>query len=104
MKKKINGLCLFLNSFLFSILFDLNAFAGDAAAEELKKILINDSKTGLLDITVFIGSVIMALGLGQMFLAFKDDNADAKSRATTVLLAGVFLILIKEILQKVGGL
>lgn len=82
------------------------AFANDgaAAAAELKKVLTNSSRTGLLDIVQSAGFVILAFGLGQMIMAFKDDNADQKAKGAMVLLAGMFCIIIKTILVKLGAM
>ena len=37
-------------------------------------------------------------------MAFKDDNADAKARSTTVILAGIFLIGVAGILTQLGAM
>ena len=75
---------------------------GTQTAKKLMKLLTNDNNTGIMDLCTMAGYVILALGIGQMVFAFKDDNADAKSKASMVIMGGVFLILIKTILQKFG--
>lgn len=95
----------FLILFLLSITNNLIVYAsGNEAAEELKKILTNDSHTGLMDIVQSAGWLILAFGIGQMILAFKDDNADSKAKGSMVTLAGVFCITIKLILKTLGAL
>lgn len=76
----------------------------DAAAEELKKVLTNPGKTGIMDVVQIAGGVIFAFGLGQMFLAFKDDNADSKAKASSTLLAGILILSISTILKKLGAI
>lgn len=50
------------------------------------------------------GFLILAFGICQLILAFKDDNPDSKSRASMVLMGGVFLIVIPKILTSLGAL
>ena len=55
-------------------------------------------------IIIVIGNAILAFGICQLILAFKDDNPDSKSRASMVLMGGVFLIVIPKILTSLGAL
>lgn len=75
---------------------------GTETSKKLMELLTNNDNNGLMDITAMAGYVIIAFGLGQMILAFKDDNADAKSKASMVLLGGVFLVVIKSLLVNLG--
>lgn len=75
---------------------------GTETSKKLMELLTNNDNNGLMDITAMAGYVIIAFGLGQMILAFKDDNADSKSKASMVLLGGVFLVVIKSLLVNLG--
>lgn len=81
-----------------------NNEAATKATDELKKLLSNDNGTGLMDIVQKAGFVILVFGLGQMFMAFKDDNADQKAKGAMVLLGGAFCIIIKIVLEGLGVL
>lgn len=83
---------------------DFNIGNGNQAAQELRKVLTNDNHTGLMDLVGMAGFVIVAFGIGQMIMAFKDENADAKARAAMVLSGGVFLIVIPQILNQIAGI
>ena len=83
---------------------DLGSATGEHAAKELKKVVTNADRKGLLDITERAGFLILVIGIGQMLMAFKDDNADAKARSTTVILAGIFLIGVAGILTQLGAM
>lgn len=83
---------------------DLGSATGEDAAKELKKVVTNADRTGLMDITERAGFLILVIGIGQMLMAFKDDNADAKARSTTVILAGIFLIGVAGILTQLGAM
>lgn len=67
------------------------------AAEDL-----NGTIDTLTTILASAGGIILAFGLGSMFLAFKDDNPDAKARATTVIMAAILLITINSVLTHLG--
>lgn len=72
--------------------------SGKAAADELKKVL-TDPDVGLFKLIQGAGAVIIALGIGKMVLAFKDDNPGEKAQSTTILLAGIFLVVITSIMN-----
>ncbi|WP_373262252.1 hypothetical protein [Hungatella hathewayi] len=125
MKDKIkNQLCYFytfLTFLLTSMIFKLTVFAKEVddtnkviketydiptssdggAADELKNFLIGDN--GFMTFVSQAGMILIAFGIGQLILAFKDDNAEAKSRGTMILLGGVFCVTISGILKKLGA-
>lgn len=121
---KIKNITIIIGNILFAYFMKIKTFAdndltvtinkganseysygnGSDAANQLKEILTNDNNNGLMDITSMAGSLILAFGIGQMILAFKDDNPDSKSRASMVLMGGVFLIVIPKILTSLGAL
>ena len=76
--------------------------SGEEAAEELKEIL-TDPNVGLFKLIQGAGAVIIALGIGKMVLAFKDDNPGEKAQSTTILLAGIFLVVITTVMNAVTG-
>ena len=49
-----------------------------------------------------VGCVLLAVGVYQFILAFKDDNADAKTRGVTLVIVGALLIGMKWLLALVG--
>ena len=73
------------------------AFAADAPSE-LTSILGT-----LLE---YIGIIFRAIGIllaiyafGQMILAFKDENPDAKSKSASILVVGILLIAMPSIID-----
>lgn len=123
-KKKLNRYFTLLIGFSTNFLFHINAYAtgesagnkidittetqpmgggsggGGGAEDELKKFLIGDK--GLMTFVSQAGMVLIAFGIGQLILAFKDDNPEAKSRGTMILLGGVFCVTISKILENLG--
>jgi len=82
---------------------ELNIGGDSDAAGQLEEFIIgSDDNPGFLDIVSQLGFVLIAFGLGQIFLAFKDDNADSKARGAMILLGGVFCVMIKVILGSIG--
>jgi len=76
--------------------------SGDGgAADELKNFLVGDN--GFMNFVSQAGWILIAFGLGQLIMAFKDDNPEAKSRGTMILLGGVFCVSISGILKKLGA-
>lgn len=76
--------------------------SGDGgAADELKNFLVGDN--GFMNFISQAGWILVAFGLGQLILAFKDDSPEAKSRGTMILLGGVFCVTISGILKKLGA-
>lgn len=64
---------------------------------------IADILTQLIDIigTIFIGVgiLLLAYSIGQLVLAFKNEDADSKSRASMQLIVAVCLIAIRPIID-----
>jgi len=84
---------------------DININAGNAsgnAVEDLDEFL--NGKDGLMILVTSAGSILIALGLGQIFLAFKDDNPDAKAKGTMVFLGGVLLVTLPGIIATINSL
>lgn len=54
--------------------------------------------------TIFqaVGAVLTVYSVGQLILAFKNEDADSKSRASTMMVVGVVLIAIPGVIEKLG--
>ena len=47
--------------------------------------------------------MLLAWGIGQLVLAFKNEDADSKSRAMLVIMAAILLTLVGAIVKAVVG-
>lgn len=56
----------------------------------------------ILTLAQAIGLILLVSGIFQLVMAYKDDNADAKTRGIQLAIVGVVLITFKAILQGVG--
>ena len=81
--------------------YDIPTSPDGGAADELKNFLVGDN--GFMNFVSQAGWILIAFGLGQLIMAFKDDNLEAKSRGTMILLGGVFCVSISGILKKLGA-
>lgn len=61
------------------------------------------------DFVFYIGLIFQVVGVligvyaaGQMIMAFKDDNPDAKTRASTLLVVAFILIVMPSIIDGLG--
>ena len=52
----------------------------------------------ICDIFLGIGVLLLAWSVGMLFLAFKNDDADSKSRAMMMMIVSIVLIAFKTIL------
>lgn len=54
--------------------------------------------------TIFqaVGAVLTVYSVGQLILAFKNEDADSKSRASTMMVVGVVLIAIPGVIEALG--
>lgn len=55
----------------------------------------------ICDIFLGIGVLLLAWSVGMLFLAFKNDDADSKSRAMMMMIVSIVLIAFKTILDGV---
>lgn len=51
----------------------------------------------VLAIGTYIGAVLLAQGVFQLVMAFKDDNADSKSKAIMLILASIILVSLQTV-------
>ena len=54
--------------------------------------------------TIFqaVGAVLTVYSVGQLILAFKNEDADSKSRASTMMVVGVVLIALPGVIETLG--
>lgn len=78
------------------------AFAGEVALDpQLGKLLETViSYIGL--IFRVVGILLLAYSVGQMIMAFKDDNPDAKTKASTMIVVAFILISIPTIIKQLN--
>ena len=76
-------------------------FATDAAVDP--KGLIGRVLGVICDLFLCIGILLLAWSAGMLFLAFKNEDADSKSRAMMMMVVSVVLIGFKAILNGVLG-
>ncbi len=76
------------------------AFAGsDATLDETVNALLDT----ILDVFFYIGVLLLAWSVGMLVLAFKNEDADSKSRAMMMLVVSVALMGLKTLLETVLG-
>lgn len=54
--------------------------------------------------TIFqaVGAVLTVYSVGQLIFAFKNEDADSKSRASTMMVVGVVLIALPGVIETLG--
>lgn len=52
----------------------------------------------------YIGWLLLAWGIGQLVLAFKNEDADSKSRAMMLIVVAIILTVIGTIFKGVMGI
>lgn len=75
------------------VVFASGAGTGSKVAENLVKNLLGY----VFAIFKYIGWLLLAWGIGQLILAFKNEDADSKSRAMMLLVVAVILTVIGNI-------
>lgn len=56
----------------------------------------------ILDIFRWIGVLLLIWSVGQVVMAFKNEDADSKSRAMMMAIVSIMLITLKTILKAIG--
>lgn len=74
------------------------AFAAPTAGSTTAKDLISKVLGIICDIFLGIGVLLLAWSVGMLFLAFKNDDADSKSRAMMMMIVSIVLIAFQTIL------
>ena len=58
----------------------------------------------ILKIFGYIGVLLIHWGIGQLVLAFKNEDADSKSRAIMLIVAAAVLLALKPLLSTIPGI
>lgn len=74
-----------------------------AMADSNTKQIIGNVLGYVMAIFRYIGYVLAAWGVGQLVLAFKNDDADSKSRAIMTIVAAVALVGIGVLMKLIIG-
>ena len=76
------------------------------AMNQASKDTVKGITTSIIGIigTIFqvVGVILTAFAVGQLVLAFKNEDADSKARATTMMVVGLVLIAIPTIISGLG--
>lgn len=88
-------------------MFTLLATALPASAVTIKDDLTTESMIGgiiglILEVAKWMGYVVIAAGIFMFIFAYKDDNAEAQSRAARFAVIGALLLGLGPILELVG--
>lgn len=76
-----------------------SASAGGASA----KTLVQNLLSYVFAIFKYIGWLLLAWGVGQLVLAFKNEDADSKSRAMMLIVVAIILTALTTIFNGVMG-
>lgn len=94
-KLMMMGTFMVITTLMFTFLV---AFAAPAVPDTL-----NDMLTKVI---FYVGLIFQTVGIflavyavGQMIMAFKDENPDAKTKAATLLVVAIILITLPQIIQ-----
>lgn len=96
--------CLLAASLIISMMpvnagtIEQTGIGNDIKADEVIERFI----TQILDIFKYVGVIMAIWGAVQLIQAFRNEDADSKSRAIMVLVSAIFLMGIKSVLQGVG--
>ena len=71
------------------------------AADGTAKTLVQNLLGYIFGIFFFIGVLLLAWGIGQLVLAFKNEDGDSKSRAIMLIIASVVLMAVGGIVNGV---
>ena len=97
-KTKFQIYCLCTASFVLATMI----FSPAVAAVDPNSIIVNVINF-VFKIARAIGAIFLVWGFIQLFLAFKNEDSDSKSRAVMTVLVGVFLVGIEGIFTTVVG-
>ena len=65
--------------------------------------MFNDLVSYVCKIFFYIGCILLVWSIGQLVLAFKNEDADSKSRAIMVLVCSLLLMSVDTIYNQVAG-
>lgn len=76
-------------------------FATASAPPELSKLM--EQMIGYVGLIFRVVGIILAVyAIGQMIMAFRDENPDAKTKATTLLVVSIILISLPSIIDQLN--
>lgn len=73
-----------------------------AASSGNAKTLAGDAVGTVVTVMQYVGALLGVWALAQLFLAFKNEDADSKSRAMMTLMASILLVCIKPIASAIA--
>lgn len=85
------------------------AFAKEVAGQQTVKDILSEMISIVGLVFSAVGVILAVYSVGQLVLAFKNEDADSKSRASTMLVVAVILIAFPAIVDglklvdKIGG-
>ena len=93
--------CIFVMAVVVVFFMAINFAWADGYTDEIKSVL--DQMIGIVG-TVFqaVGVILSIYAVGQLVLAFKNEDANSKSSASTLLVVGIALIAIPAIIDGLG--
>lgn len=77
----------------------LDTFAANVKASDLMGTILGY----VCKIAMYVGILLLAWGLIQLFMAFKNEDADSKQRAIMVIIASICLISVQPIVTAITG-
>lgn len=75
-----------------------SATSGDASG------IINNIGNKIYEVFKYIGFILTLWGIGQLILAFKNEDADSKSRAIMCIVSGVILFALQSFAEELINL
>lgn len=79
------------------------ALVGTSFAAASAKTLVTNLLGYVFGIFKYIGWLLLAWGVGQLVLAFKNEDADSKSRAMMLIVVAIILTALTTIFNGVVG-
>lgn len=95
-KKERIALCTIAIFAVFLCFIIMPVFA-DTASDMVAKLV-----DVICQIFLYIGILLTVWGIGMLVLAFKNEDADSKSRAMMLLVVSVMLLSIKPVVDSLG--
>lgn len=94
-KSGVNSKCALASAYLITTLTSITGHADVNSVDP--DVLVKTLIDYVFKIFQYIGVILLAWSIGSLVLAFKDENADGKSRAIMVLVVSVLLISVGTI-------
>lgn len=98
---KVKTLCTVASAAVVSGVMAPMAFASSTTPVNAKDV-VADLVNIVFDIFFYIGVLLLAWSIGMLVLAFKNEDADSKSRAMMLLVVSCVLMGIKTLFNTLG--